>query len=95
MLHERAHDRRSSFGPQRQAAAAAVDEVVHLLAHHIGRLTDAREHFVVLDDRRQQQPEAEPLRTRREPGDEVDPPRRLGRQDVEHALGRAHDVSVR
>ncbi len=94
VLHEGAHDGRGAFGPQREPAPAAVDEVVHLLAHDVGGLPTPREDLVVLEDRGQQQAIAEPLRPAREPLDYLDPASGVRREHVEHALGGAHDVSI-
>ena len=59
VLHERAHDRRGALGPQREPPAAAVVELVHLLADDVGALADAVEHLGVLEDRREHQAVAE------------------------------------
>ena len=53
VLDVRAADRRGALRAQRQRAAAAVLERVHLLAHDVGRLADgAHEQLRVLEDRR-------------------------------------------
>ena len=89
VLHERAHDRRGALGPQREAAAALVLELVHLLAHDVGGLADPLEHLEVLEDRRDHEPEPEALGARRERRDQRLPPLRLRRQDVVGARRRA------
>ena len=60
VLHEGAHHRRGALRPQREPATALVLELVHLLAHDVGRLTDALEHLEVLEDRRDDEIEPEP-----------------------------------
>ena len=89
VLHERPHDRCGALGPERDPAAALVVEVVHLLADDVGRLPDPLEHLEVLEDRREDQPEAEPLRPLREHPHELFPAPRFGRQDVVGSRRRA------
>ena len=54
VLGEGAAYRGRALGPQRQVAVAAVEELVHLLADHVGALADAGENAEVLEDRRLQ-----------------------------------------
>ncbi len=82
VLHEGPHDRRGALGAQRDAAAALVLEVVHLLAHDVGGLTDPLEHLEVLEDGREHQAEAVAGRALREGRHERDPAVGLGREDV-------------
>ena len=91
---ERPHDRRGALGAQREPAAAPVVELVHLLAHDVGGLTDPLEHLRVLEDRRQQQAVSEAPGPVGEPGDELLPAVGLGRQHVAGPVGRAENVSV-
>ncbi len=95
VLHERAHDRCRALRAQCEPPTTSIDELVHLLAYDVGGLTNPGEHLVVLDDRRQQQPVPETFGPLREARHDLDPTRRFRRQDVEHAFGRAHDVTIR
>ena len=76
---------RGQLGPQRDVAAALVDEVVHLLGDHVGGITDAGEHTEVLEQRRDDLPVAGALDHVGEHVDEPTPTAALGRQDVAHA----------
>ncbi len=84
MLHERPADGRGELGSQRDVAAAFVDEVVHLLGHHIGGVADALEHTKVLQQRRDDLAVAGALRELREDVHEAAPAGRFGRKDVAH-----------
>jgi hypothetical protein len=89
VLHEGAHDRRGPLGAQREPATALVLELVHLLAHDVGRLADALEHLEVLEDRRHDEIEPEPRRALGKRGDERHPAIGLRWQDVARARRRA------
>ncbi len=53
LLHQRADDARRVLGPQREGAALAVGEGVHLLVHDVGRVADrAGEQLRALEDGR-------------------------------------------
>ena len=58
VLHERPAHAGGQLGPQRDVTAALVDEVVHLLRHHVGGVADALEHAEVLEQRRDHLPVA-------------------------------------
>jgi hypothetical protein len=93
-LHVGAHDGRRPFGPQCEASAAAVGELVHLLADDVRRFADPLEHLDVLEDRGDDQLVAEPARPVGEGGDDTSPPRRLRRKDIVRADRRAVGVGV-
>ena len=88
MLDEGPGDRCGAFGAQGQVPFALVEEVVHLLAHHVGALTHAGEHPDLLEHRALDQPVPGPAHVLGEQGDQGLPSRRFGRQDVTGADGR-------
>ena len=94
VLRERARDRRGAVGAQREVPAALVGEVVHLLAHGVGARAELLHDLDVLEDRRDEHPEAGAAGPHRERGDERLPAVGLGREHVVRAVGRAKDVSV-
>ena len=89
VLHEGAHDRRGALRPQREPATALVLELVHLLAHDVGGLTDPLEHLEVLEDRRDDEIEPEARGALGEGRDQRHPTIGLRRQHVAGARGRA------
>ena len=60
VLVEGPHHRRGALGTQGQVAVALVEEVVHLLADHLGALAQALEHPNVLEHGTLHQPIAGP-----------------------------------
>ena len=94
VLHERPGHRRGALGTQRDAAAALVLEVVHLLGDDVGALADPLEHADVLEHRRLDQPVAVAARELGERGEQRLPAGRLGRQDVLRALRRTEVGSL-
>src|SRR5581483_6674191 len=75
VLNPRPHDRRRALGPQREMPSTLVLEVVHLLAHHVGRFADALEDADVLEYGTDHEPVAGPADPRREQRDQTFPPR--------------------
>src|SRR5262249_30278611 len=66
----------------------------HLLADDVGGLADPLEHLVVLDDRRDQQPETGTTGPGREARHRGDPTVGVAGQHILHAFGRAERVTV-
>src|SRR2546423_7079816 len=89
------HHRRRPLGPEGQAPAALVLELVHLLADDVGPLADPLEDLDVLVGRGHHQAVAEAGGPAGELGDERGPPPRLRGQDVVRADGGAVGVSAR
>jgi hypothetical protein len=87
MLDEGSHHRGGAFGPQGKVTTPLVDEVVHLLAHHIGARTDAMEDADLLEHRCLDQPVAGAPGDSGEGGDERLPSSRFGREHIVGALG--------
>ena len=96
MLGERAAHAGRHLGAQRDVAVALVDEVVHLLGHHVGGVTDAGEHADVLEQRGDQLAVPGGAHHVGEHGGESTPATAVGRQDVPHpgaGLERRHGRS--
>ncbi len=89
VLHECPHDARGHLRPQRQVTrrVALVEEVVHLLAHDVGRLPDPLEDPDVLEHRVDDQAVPARLHPLRKPGDQRLVGARVRGEDVERALG--------
>ena len=89
VFDERPHDARRVLRPQRQRAALAVREGVHLLVDDVRRLADrAREELRRLEDRRADLAVAVEPKTRRAVGLDGGELLAVGRQEVVRALGR-------
>ena len=88
VLDEGPGHRRGDLGPQGQPPAAAVLELVHLLADDVGALPQPVEDRRVLEHRRVHQPVARGLGLLGERGQQGDPARRLRGQDVAGPDGR-------
>ncbi len=88
VLDERPAHAGGPLRPQRDVAVALVDEVVHLLGDHVGRLADAREHPDVLEQRGDDLAVAGGLDDLGEHGREASPACGFRRQDVAHPRAR-------
>ena len=84
VLHEGPAHRCRELGAQGDVPAPLVDEVVHLLGHHVGRITDALDHPEVFEQRRDDLAVPGTLSDLGEHRHETTPASRLGRQDVAH-----------
>ena len=82
VLRECPAHRRRALRAQCQVAIAAIKELVHLLADHIGALPDAREDADVLEDRRLQVAESGAVRCRDERAQQRHPATRFGWRQV-------------
>ena len=98
VLCERAHHRRRSLRPQRHPPAILVVEVVHLLAHDVGRLADPLEHRQLFKSWADEQAIAgaldAPRRTRRRVTP-TGPTRAEGRREFPSARGTPSEEAPR
>ena len=96
VLEVGAHDGRRALGPQRQLAAAAIGERVHLLADDVGGVARrAREERRVLERRRDDLAEAGALEDAHGGLDDELPQRDARRQPVDRGDGGAHGLAHR
>ncbi len=88
MLHIGTNYRRRAFRTQRDVAAAAIGELVHLLCDHVGRVSRASaEYLRVLEARAHDKAETEPLRQSGKTPHELRPARAFRSEDVLGSLG--------
>ena len=95
VLHERAHHRRGAFGTEREAPTALVRELVHLLRHDVGVLTDPLEHLDVFEHRRDREAVAVPASAVGEAGNDLHPLPEIGRQDIVNPFRGAKEFVAR
>ena len=88
VLSERTGHRGSPVGAQGEVPAALVGEVVHLLANRVGARAQLLHDFDVLEDGRDEHPEAGAPRPHRERRDQCLPAVGLRREDIVRAVGR-------
>ena len=84
VLDERPAHAGGLFGAQGHVTLALVDEVVHLLGHHVGGIADPGEHPDVFEQRRGDLAVSRLAGVSREEVREPPAPPRFGRQDVAH-----------